>query len=248
MTQQTISLPLTKAQLGIWFDEQIRGPGPRWHLANFAVIHGEVDPVGVARAVQQAVQECDALRAVFVEHDGDVYQHIIPAGDINVQCEDLRCYADPVGEAYRRAALIRGQPMPLDQPLYRFALYQIAADTFYWFAAFHHLIGDGFSLMLLCSRVAAIYTALITNHPIPPTPLGSLHELITLEADYENSLDYHRDHTYWTAHLPQGGDTSPADSALASSDTLCRPMALDPGSVTRAEHLSRTLGIRQSAI
>jgi len=184
MTLCTLSVPLTKGQLHIWIDEQIHGPTSRWHLANFAVIDGGVDPDTLARAVGQAVHESDALRAIFVEHDGEVCQHTTPAGDIDVPYEDLRCYIDPVGEAYRRAAQIRNQHLPLEQPLYRFALYRIDTNKFYWFAGFHHLIGDGFSLMQFCNRVATIYTALLTNHPIPPTPLGSLHELITLETDY----------------------------------------------------------------
>lgn len=42
---------------------------------------------------------------------------------------DLRAFDDPVKEAYHRALLIRNKPMPLDQPLYRYALYQTQGEA-----------------------------------------------------------------------------------------------------------------------
>ncbi|MDP7720959.1 amino acid adenylation domain-containing protein [Mycobacterium sp. TY814] len=250
MNTQGPSLPVTRGQLGIWLDQQINGFDSRWQLANFAVIAGSVDRAVLIRAVEHALSECDALRVVFVEHNGDVRQHIVPSAQIDIPYCDLRPYFDPVDEAYHRAALLRTQPMPLDQPLYRFALYQLSTHQFYWFVGVHHLVSDGFGLMLFCNRVASIYSALITSKPIAPTPLGSLQDLITLEADYENSPEYHRDRTYWSNHLRIAPERPVLNAATPATHTggLCTPAPLPQQAIDHVQQLSRTLGIRQSAI
>ncbi|WP_373175717.1 condensation domain-containing protein, partial [Mycobacterium marinum] len=244
-------LPLTRGQLGIWLDLQINGAGPRWNIANFVVIDGPIIPHILETAIQQALQESDSLRAVFFEKDGEVFQHITPGDDVEMPFYDLRSYDDPVQEAYRRALLSRNQPMALDERLHRYALYQVSTDQFYFYSCFHHLVSDGFGLMVHCNRIAMNYSALIADAPVPPSFIGSLQDLIALETTYENSPDYDSDHNYWANHLPANDVdyrfVSPLDDNT-ESDGVSAPVQLNPAIVTGVQKLCRALGVRRSAI
>ncbi|WCS19084.1 amino acid adenylation domain-containing protein [Mycobacterium marinum] len=244
-------LPLTRGQLGIWLDLQINGTGPRWNIANFVVIDGPIIPHILETAIQQALQESDSLRAVFFEKDGEVLQHIDPGDDVEMPFYDLRSYDDPVQEAYRRALLSRNQPMALDERLHRYALYQVSTDQFYFYSCFHHLVSDGFGLMVHCNRIAMIYSALVANAPVPPSFVGSLQDLIALETTYESSPDYDSDHNYWADHLPAKDVDyrfiNPLDDNT-ESDGVSAPVQLNPAIVTGVQKLCRALGVRRSAI
>ncbi len=45
-------------------------------------------------------------------------------------------------------------------PLFGFALFKASADRFFWYARYHHIVMDGFSMWLVARRLAGIYTQL----------------------------------------------------------------------------------------
>uniref|UniRef100_UPI003569C039 condensation domain-containing protein n=1 Tax=Mycobacterium marinum TaxID=1781 RepID=UPI003569C039 len=243
---------LTRGQLGIWFDQQINDAGARWNLANLVVLDGTILPDVLTKALRLAVQDSDSLRAVFYENDGEIFQEILPSQDFDVPFYDLRAFDDPVKEAYHRALLIRNKPMPLDQPLYRYALYQTRTDEFYLYAGFHHLVCDGFGAMVHCNRLGMIYSALVAEEPVPPNFVGSLQDLIALEAAYENSPSYHRDRNYWAEHLPTDTDVDyrfiNTNNPSTVSGGVSMPVRLNPAVVAAVQQSCRTLGVRRSAI
>ncbi|MDC8985591.1 condensation domain-containing protein, partial [Mycobacterium marinum] len=252
MARRNVALPLTRGQLHIWLDHHINSAGTRWNLANFLVIDGPIIPDVFISSLRQAIRDSDSLRAIFRESNGEVLQEIQLAEDFGVPFYDLRGFDDPVEEAYRRALLHRNKPMPLSEPLYRFELYQTDASQFYWYAGFHHLVCDGFGAMVFCNRVGMIYSALVAEEPVPPNFVGSLQDLIALEAAYENSPSYHRDHNYWAEHLPTDTDLDHrlvnTESGHTASGGVAAPVVLNPTIISAVQQLCRTLGVRQSAI
>ncbi|RFZ04681.1 Dimodular nonribosomal peptide synthase [Mycobacterium marinum] len=243
---------LTRGQLGIWLDQQVNDAGARWNLANLVVLDGAIIPDVLTKALRLAVQDSDSLRAVFYENDGEIFQEILPSQDFDVPFYDLRAFDDPVKEAYHRALLIRNKPMPLDQPLYRYAIYQTRTDEFYLYAGFHHLVCDGFGAMVHCNRLGMIYSALVAEEPVPPNFVGSLQDLIALETAYADSPDYHRDHKYWAEHLPADTDVDyrfiNTNNRSTVSGGVSVPVRLDPAVVAAVQESCRTLGVRRSAI
>lgn len=62
--------------------------------------------------------------------------------------------------------------MPLDGPLFKFALLQTRVDEFYLFVCCHHIVADGIGLALICHRIGDVYNALASGAPIPPPISG----------------------------------------------------------------------------
>jgi Condensation domain len=77
--------------------------------------------------------------------------------------------------------------MPFTGPLFKFALFRTWDDEFYLFACGHHIVIDGFGIALVGGRLATVYSAIISDAPVPPAFFGSLQDLIRCESEYEAS-------------------------------------------------------------
>src|SRR6516225_8398004 len=74
-------LPLTDAQLGIWFAQSIDPSNPDYNLGEYLEIAGPIDATLFEAAARQAVSETEALCVEFVLGADGPQQIIGPAPD-----------------------------------------------------------------------------------------------------------------------------------------------------------------------
>ena len=196
------ALPLTRGQLDIWLAQETVNSGAEWHLGLFVKVEGGVDRDALEWAIRRVVQEAEPIRATFAEVDGQVFQQVLDYPDVEPAFFDVSGAPDPEREAREIASSLQRAPMPLDDRLFKFAMFQARAGEVYLFACCHHIVIDGSGLALVCHRIAAIYSALVSGAPIPPPIFGSLQELLDSESEYEASQHYLDDQAYWTKNLP----------------------------------------------
>src|SRR5712691_4529399 len=60
------ALPLSTAQLGIWFAQQIAPSSPAYNIGEYIEIHGSIDPLLFEQALRKVVIEVEALRVRIV--------------------------------------------------------------------------------------------------------------------------------------------------------------------------------------
>ena len=162
------ALPLTRGQLDIWLAQELGHSGAEWQLGLFVRINGTVVRDPLERAIRQVVQEAEPLRAAFFEVNGRVFQRVIDYPDVELAFYDLSGSRDPEQEARGIASSIQRLLMPFTGPLFKFALFRTRPDEHYWFACCHHIITDGTGLALVGRRIAAIYSAIVSDRPTPP--------------------------------------------------------------------------------
>ncbi len=243
------SYPLTRGQLDIWLAQETGSFGAKWQLGELLHIEGTLDPGLLEQAIVQTIREAEPLRAAFFEVDGQVVQSPLDYPDIELARYDLVDSQDPAQDAHRLASSIQRTLMPLDGPLFKFALLQTRVDEFYLFACCHHIVVDGIGLTLVCHRIADIYTAMASGVSIPPPFFGSLSDLIESESAYEASADYLDDQAYWTRHLPPQSEPRYRLAHAAERDEeSSAPVQLDPSAVTAIQALSQALGVRRSSV
>jgi amino acid adenylation domain-containing protein/non-ribosomal peptide synthase protein (TIGR01720 family) len=243
------AFPLTRGQLDIWLAQEPGEFDPEWHIVAFDVIHGAVEPDVLQEAIRRAAAEAEPIRATFFEVDGQVFQRPIDNPEVELPVYDLTQEQNPVQEAYRLGELIRSLPMSENGPLFKFALFQTRPDEFYWLLCLHHLVADGVGSVLFANRVAAIYTAIVSDQPAAPAFFGSLEDFVSWEKDYEASSDYSDDLAYWSKNLPPESPqylTQAVDES--NSCTVSESVALDPSIVQRVHELSNSLGMRRSSV
>jgi hypothetical protein len=67
MDDQRISLPLSSAQLGIWFAQKIDPANTGFSIGEWIEIYGAVDPGLFEAAIKQAVADTEVSRTRLIE-------------------------------------------------------------------------------------------------------------------------------------------------------------------------------------
>ncbi|MDT5049127.1 MAG: hypothetical protein QOG75_5025, partial [Mycobacterium sp.] len=214
-------------------------------------IAGPIDPGLLESAIRHVVREAEPLRAAFFQVDGQVFQKAVDYPDVELARYDLTFSQDPVQDAYRLASSIRRTVMPFSGPLFKFVLLQTRVDECYWFVCCHHIVIDGIGLAFVCHRIANVYSAMASGGPISPGFFGSLSDLVDTESEYEASIDYLDDQTYWAGNLPPESEPSNRLAHAAERpepDQSSAAVQLDPSAVAGISALSRSLGVRRSSV
>ena len=243
--------PLTPGQLDIWLAQEISGSAAEWILTNLVAIDGAAELEVLKRTIRLVVAEAEPLRTVFYEAGGRVVQRAADYPDFDVCVHDLRGASDPAAEVRRLAASMGRTPMPLDGPLFKFALASTANDETYIVNCFHHIAVDGFGAMLISNRLGAVYSALLDDRPVPPTYFGTIRDLVEYESDYQQSADFLQDQAYWAKHKTSENrwdDWQPGAVAGRGERVFPDPVQLDPVLVARIRELCKALNVRRSAI
>ncbi|HEX8317855.1 non-ribosomal peptide synthase/polyketide synthase [Longimicrobium sp.] len=167
-------LPLSFAQRGLWFLEQLGNLGSTYHIPTGLRLRGELDRGALARALDRIVARHEALRTTFVAADGEPVQRITPAEEsaFGLVEHDLSALADAEDELRRLAADEAGAPFDLARgPLVRGRLVRMAADDHVLLLTMHHIVSDGWSMGVLHRELGALYAAFARGEPDPLPPL-----------------------------------------------------------------------------
>lgn len=202
----TETYPLTGAQAGIWFAQQLEPDNPVYNTADRVDIHGPVDPALFERALRRCLVEAEPLRLRFTEEPAQYLPACDPLLDV-LTVRDLGGEPDP--EAAADAWMRADTSTPVDLVtgrLTRHALLRLSADHFVWYLRVHHILIDAYGLSLLVARVAEIYTALAEGVPPPPGRFRGLLPLIEEEAAYLGSGRRDADRAYWLDRMTGAAD------------------------------------------
>ncbi|MGX1274634.1 non-ribosomal peptide synthase/polyketide synthase [Streptomyces phaeoluteigriseus] len=246
------ALPLTAAQREIWLAEQRAGTAlDAYRIGDWLEVHGPVDARLFETAVRRVVDEIDALHVSFVDDGQEPLQVVRGAWDWEPRLLDMSSEPDPRAAALAWMARDRMRPLDLARdPLFSFALISLSPAHHLLYQNHHHLVMDGFGLSLVRRRLTRTYTALAAGGPVPPSPLGSLEDLIRGDADYRASEQFLSDQSYWTERLADRpeptGLTGRAPRAGSGSLTAVEPAvlhvdALRPAAEHAEVHWSRPL-------
>lgn len=206
-------LPLTAAQSGMWFAQELDPDNTCFRAAEVVEIRGPVDVGLLERALRQAVAETDAFRVRFVTDEEErVRQVVEPYEDWPLPVLDLRGERDPQEAALAWMWADHEQPVDLRRSrVFSFAVLRTADACFQLYMSAHHILIDGYSMALFFPRFAEIYTALEAGPPYPRSRLAPLEQALADDADYHRSPKLERDRAYWAAELADWA--SPSNSS-----------------------------------
>ncbi|QNS09248.1 non-ribosomal peptide synthetase [Streptomyces xanthii] len=206
-------LPLTAAQLGIWF-AQARDPrSPVFNTGEYIELTGPLDTDRFERALREVVARTDALRLRFhTDADGTVSQSPDPDPEFTVHHVDVSTAADPAAaaDAWMREVIGRPLDVTAGRPLFTQALLKLGEGHHRWFQHVHHLLLDGFGFRLVADRVARAYTG------TPGPADSSVRDLTDAEARWRDSPAHDRDRAHWLAQ-PLRAPVSPAGATAPAA-------------------------------
>jgi enterobactin synthetase component F len=204
--------PLTAAQRGIWFAQQLDPASHAFVTADCVAAPAAVDAERLAAAVGRALGEAEGLHARLGEQDGVPWQEL-PDGPVGVRVPVLDVASPEAAGAWMEAD--RARPFDLAAgSLSRQAVLRIPGEGVWWYQAIHHLATDAYATSLLLRRAAEHY-----DGTAGPSRFRGIGALLDLDAAYDPAADA----AYWRAALAGvPAATGPAGRAVRPSGRTLR--------------------------
>ncbi|QLY32390.1 non-ribosomal peptide synthase/polyketide synthase [Nocardia huaxiensis] len=193
--------PLTPAQLGLWYAQQL-DPEVPINVAQYLEVRGELDATVLEAAHVQAIHEFEAVLMRPVEVDGEPRQVLDPALRIRIPLIDLRGEADPVAAAHAWMRADYTAPVDLlTDDLLRGAVLWIAERHYFWYLRSHHIVLDGYGALTNTMRVAEIYNARMKGEEPSVVSPGAMRQLVEHELEYRGAERFATDREYWAERV-----------------------------------------------
>ncbi|HXL90832.1 MAG TPA: amino acid adenylation domain-containing protein, partial [Streptosporangiaceae bacterium] len=150
-------LPLSFAQLRLWFIAQLEGPSPVYNLPVAVRLRGAVDAAALRAALADVTSRHEALRTVFPDRDGVPCQQVLPAEAASPELAEIAVDPASMAEAVAEAA---GYQFDLASEIpVRGWLLSVSAGEHVLVLVVHHIAGDGWSAGALFRDLATAYAA-----------------------------------------------------------------------------------------
>ncbi|MBT2574895.1 amino acid adenylation domain-containing protein [Bacillus sp. ISL-51] len=220
----TQQLPLTGAQAGIWFAQQLDPDNPIYNTGEYIEINGTIDVQLFETALGRVLTEAASLHARFGEDMDGPWQIINPSPQITLDVIDVSAEADPKQAALSLMQADLAEPVDITcGPLFREILFKAGPERFFWYQRIHHIAIDGYGFSLLARRTAQMYTEITKGRPDDGRSFGSFPQLITEDQDYRASERFREDRAFWLKRFSDGPDVvSLADRAPRTSKSFHR--------------------------
>jgi amino acid adenylation domain-containing protein/non-ribosomal peptide synthase protein (TIGR01720 family) len=205
--------PASPAQEAVWFATQSRGGQDPNVMARALSLRGPLNVEAFTRAVETIYARHETLRSSLVERDGALQQVVHEPGPVPlVFCEsnsEEECRRFLQGEAARSFDLGSA-------PLWRMYLCAVGPDEHVWAILVHHVIADAWSLEVIQTELATLYTAYCGGHANPLAPLPGQYREFANAQRMRESLGARaaaREHWARELQLPLAPTGLPADHA-----------------------------------
>ena len=163
-------LPLSFAQQRLWFLDRLVPENPFYNMACGLRLAGELDAAALAAALSEVVRRHEPLRTAFPAEGGVPRQVISPLSDVPLPVADLSALAAAQREAELEhvAGAAARRPFDLGRgPLLRALLVRLGLEEHALAVTVHHIVSDGWSLIVLEEELAVLYGAFREGRPAP---------------------------------------------------------------------------------
>ena len=168
-------IPLSFSQQRLWSSSQIDGAQAAYHTPLAVQLRGNLNRDVLQRSLDRIVFRHEVLRTTFDVVDGMPFQRVQPAEDAHLPMfdSDLRGHADLETELDRLIAAEAKAPFDLvNGPVIRGRLLREDESTFTLLLTMHHIVADGWSVVVLLDELSALYHAFAENRADPLPPLA----------------------------------------------------------------------------
>ena len=182
---------LSSTQYRMWVVSQIESSSIAYNMPNAFLMDGEIDKLKFNEAFKNIIERHEILRTSFKSNlDGEVHQYITPVSEtaFEITEKDLSHF-NSLEEIKPYLISLNAEPFNLEKaPLLRAYLIKVNENQHVFYFTMHHIIGDGWSSLILFKEIISAYNSLLN---------GSQTELEGLDVQF-------KDYVAWSqneAHL-----------------------------------------------
>jgi len=199
------NLPLSFAQQGLWFIDQLERGSTAYNQLFAVHLCGSLNVAVLEQALTEIVRRHEVLRTTFPNVDGQPVQVIAPNPDLSLSVVDLSDLPEgkQSAEIQQLAISELDRPFNLSQlPLLRVTLLQLKEAEYVLLFAMHHIVADGWSGGIIIRELAALYEAFSTGKPSPLPALPIQYaDFASWEQQRLRGAVLEEQLTYWTQQL-----------------------------------------------
>lgn len=172
------ALPLSFAQLRLWFLQQLEPDSPAYNEPVMTRISGPLNIEALTRTVREITRRHEVLRSTFKMVEGYVTQFITPPEEIDLE-EALplvnlghlpALQQEQEIQQRARQELLHPFDLTREWPC-RTVLLRLNANEHVQITIMHHLVTDAWSMANFFHEVSALYEAYCSGSPSPLAPL-----------------------------------------------------------------------------
>jgi amino acid adenylation domain-containing protein len=203
-------VPLSFAQEGLWFLDQLESGQPTYNLPAAMRLKGRLDVSALDRSLGIIIQRHETLRTIFPTIDGQPFQEILPSLIIPLPVVDLHTLPpmQRETEVQLRSSAVAQEPFDLARgPLLRATLLRLDNMEHVLLLVMHHIISDGLSADLFVRELTALYDAFVHGlpSPLPDLPIQYA-DFVLWQRDWLHGELLDEQMAYWKQQL---GDEPP---------------------------------------
>ncbi|HJT27199.1 MAG TPA: HAD-IIIC family phosphatase [Pyrinomonadaceae bacterium] len=198
-------IPLSLAQQGYWFQEQLDPTRTRSNLTAAVRINGLFDAAALARAVDEIVRRHETLHTTFKLVEGEPAQFVSPTQTTKLQLLDLSHLPEAEREA-EALQLAAAEPLRrfelTEESLLRATLVRLSEDANVLLLTIHHIVCDRWSQGLLIGELLTLYQAFAAGQPssLPDLPV-QYPDFALWQHDWLQSEEMKKQLSYWKKQL-----------------------------------------------
>lgn len=152
--------PLSQAQYGMWFAQQL-DPDVPVSIAQYIELRGELDPDLLDYSIDRARCELGSGALRILQQDGEPMQVVALGPEKHIERYDFRDKPDPIAAAFEWMHEEYSTPIDLLRDRIGIsALIQVGENHYLWYGRIHHIALDGYAATRWVSRAAEIYRSI----------------------------------------------------------------------------------------
>jgi amino acid adenylation domain-containing protein/non-ribosomal peptide synthase protein (TIGR01720 family) len=195
---QQDSYVLSHAQQRLWLMHQMGG-ARAYNMPAAYLIEAALDLVALRKVFDTLLERHEVLRTAFIEVDGEPKQKIHAHLDFAIKEIDLSALERVEERAREIVDREANTPFDLSQPpLLRVTLVKLGENRHLFILVIHHIVGDGWSGVVLYREIKSLYDAYRRGLPNPLKPLRIQYKDFAL---WQNLLNFEPAERYWLAKL-----------------------------------------------
>jgi len=166
---------LSYAQERLWFIDQLMPASPAFNVPMAVKLTAPIDVATLQRTIDEIVRRHESLRTIFVTENGVPSLVVADRCNAAIEVIDIRHLEGAVrdAEAHRLVEQEVLRPFDLSHgPLIRTRFIRCSADESILVVTMHHIISDGWSLLLFFKELSTLYDACKAGTSSPLAPLA----------------------------------------------------------------------------
>lgn len=163
-------LPLSFAQHGLWFLNQLEPTSALYNIPTMTRLRGQLDLAALGQSFKEIIKRHEILRTTLASIEGEVHQEIHPTPDLVLPLVDLQSIVEYEQEREVQRLVAKEAELRFDLnegPLVRTTLIHLNENESVLILSMHHVVADAWSVDILIREMTALYHAYRQGGPSP---------------------------------------------------------------------------------